>query len=204
MLTFLRDTGRLSPRKARLFAVACCRRIWPLLTDGRSRRAVEVAERYADGAATEEELKAAYDAAPGGWPAANLAGAAAMLYADLAAGFAIQSALQAATAGVRKALARTRAVAAKGLCGLLRDLFAPLTSPAVAIAPSVLLWESGTVVCIAQAVHDERDFSPQRLGVLADALVEAGCADKEVLRHCRAQAEHYLGCWCLDLLLGKS
>jgi hypothetical protein len=61
MLDFLREAGKLSERKARLFAVACCRSLWSPLIDERSRRALDVAEQYADGGATESELRHAYD-----------------------------------------------------------------------------------------------------------------------------------------------
>ncbi len=54
MLKFLRD--KASERKLRLLACACCRRVWHLLTDGRSRNALVTCEPYADGLTTKAAL----------------------------------------------------------------------------------------------------------------------------------------------------
>ena len=65
-------------REIRLFAVWCARQVQHLLKDQRSLDAIDVAERYANGQATEAELAAAADAA---WEAirdtADVAGEAA-------------------------------------------------------------------------------------------------------------------------------
>jgi hypothetical protein len=47
MLEFLR--GKASERKFRLFACACCRRIWNSITHAQSRRVVEITEQSVDG-----------------------------------------------------------------------------------------------------------------------------------------------------------
>lgn len=70
MLTLLRGSGKLSDRKSRLFACAAVRRVWHLLTEERSRKAVEVAEAHADGNADAEALSSAYYAALACWRAA--------------------------------------------------------------------------------------------------------------------------------------
>jgi hypothetical protein len=60
-LGFLRD--KATARKQRLFACACCRRFWGVLTGPRSREAVEIGERYADGLADDQALRQAEKAA---------------------------------------------------------------------------------------------------------------------------------------------
>lgn len=51
--------GVMTERDLRLFAVKCARRVQHLMTDKRSIHALDVAERYANGDASREELNAA-------------------------------------------------------------------------------------------------------------------------------------------------
>ena len=88
---------------ARLYACWCVRQVWHLLTDGRSRAAVAVSERYAVGDATQDELSAAYAAAASAYAAGDAAYAAA--YAALARARSADAAYTAARAAARDAQA---------------------------------------------------------------------------------------------------
>ena len=81
--------GVMGGRDLRLFAVACARRVQSLMKDRRSVAALDVAERYAVGEATNEELAAAsaaaWDAAWAAWDAASAAASAAAWDAAYAA-----------------------------------------------------------------------------------------------------------------------
>ncbi len=199
MLTYLRRRG--SNRKLRLYACASCRRFWGLLGDKRSRRAVEVAEQYADGLVSYAKLKAGQGLARAVWQEL------ASDHWDAPWGtpemWATRAAAQAAAAAGREAWQAAWAVADEGQGGhpdTLRDVFGnPFRR--VSLAPAWLAWEGGTVVKVAQTIYAERAFD--RLPVLADALEEAGCADAELLRHCRQPGEHVRGCWVIDLLTGR-
>jgi hypothetical protein len=61
MLEFLR--GKVSDRKLRLFAVACCRRVSALIKDEPFRTAVRAAELFADSMVTKEQMYEARNAA---------------------------------------------------------------------------------------------------------------------------------------------
>ena len=92
--------GVLDDRTLRLFAVFCARSVEHRLTDQRSRDAIDVAERFANGNATAEELSAARDAARS---AAESAAESAALAAESAAWSAEWSSQAAWSAAVRAA-----------------------------------------------------------------------------------------------------
>lgn len=62
-------------------------------------------------------------------------------------------------------------------------------------------WRTADVLGLARGIYEDRAFD--RLPLLADALIDAGCADGQVLGHCRNGDAHYRGCWAVDLVLGK-
>jgi hypothetical protein len=216
MLTFLQDHRVVSERKFRLFAVGCCRRIWPLLTDERSRAAVGTAERAADGRAGAEERDAARQAAADADAAAVRARQHDPAHPEMFILAARAAALACSSLGMANADAARAVVAAGSLiarhpasgldretelgayCAALRDLFGYPLNP----APVRPEWQTSTVVALAQGIYDERAYD--RLLLLMDALMDAGCSNDEVLEHCRGPNDHVRGCWLIDGLLQKT
>jgi hypothetical protein len=94
----------------RKFACRCVREVWHLLADERSRNAVEMAERHADGLATDDELAIAWDAARGAARgAAGYAARAAVWDAAWAARDAARAAAWDAAGAARDAARAARA-----------------------------------------------------------------------------------------------
>ena len=215
-------------RTLRLFACFSCRQLWHAMTDERSRRAVEVAERFADDRASLEEADrvraeayrahcaihhqycVARDAflsegRERGWLGTDeqvAAQAAGFLLSHRAAEFAIADLQSEYSPGDPEypVFRRRRLAQADVLRCIFGDLFRA--------APPAPAWRTATTVALAQTAYDERalpsgllDRDP--LGVLSDALEEAGCEESALLDHLRGPGPHVRGCWALDLLMGK-
>lgn len=196
--------GKMSDRKLRLFACACCRAIWHLLPDERSRRAVVLMERWADGELTSEELRAARETSSGDWSPRGLSLPA--LSAAIAAARATWPDAYAAAVSVVEAAATDPNM--KQQYDLLKDILGNPFRPSSPLPSAILAWDDGTVGRMAERIYAERrmpegTLDPSGLAMLADALEEAGCHDPDMLVHCRQAGEHVRGCWVVDLLLGK-
>jgi hypothetical protein len=217
MLEFLR--GTVSERKTRLFLCACCRTFWTLLVDDRSRKAVEVAEAYADGLVAKKALDAAWR---GAWDAYRglirgragesesvwVAGDEQRLFAHTASDLSFSRFTNDPSLFHEKFFGADDEnyeppprEFGNALCvaevNIVHDLVGnPFHT--ISVDPS---WLTSTAVTLAQAVYDER--ATDRLPILADALEEAGCTNADILGHCRSSSLHVHGCWVMDLLLSK-
>lgn len=172
--------ARIGDRKGRLFAAACCRRVLPVLQEGRYGMHVETCERYADGLATAEELESART----GWPW----------------GFSLDPGENGCEPDDLTWLAPDRNAEVAIQAKLLREIVGnPFRS--VRLAQEWLSANDALVASLARTIYDERAFD--RMPILGDALEDAGCADLVILDHCRGASGHVRGCWLLDLILGR-
>jgi hypothetical protein len=233
MLESLR--GKASDRRLRLFGCACCRRIWDLIYDERSRVAVEGAEKFSDGLVGRRDLnkncstaRAATEAARAqleSWNAQGvfpyqtaLVGEAervASFHAALAAAWVCcrdpndcwqvsteaAKAVRAATYAPGRQEETSVSEVREDQAELLRDIFGNPFRP-VTTETTWLRWRDQTIPGLARSIYNERCF--EDLPILADALEDAGYNNRDILSHCRGPGPHVLGCWVVDLLLGKS
>jgi hypothetical protein len=216
--------SRAGRRKLRLFACACCRRVWHLLPDDGVRQALVTCERYADGLAGETERRQVRSEMHARMHA--LADREEFLPLSFAIGSvwytaqatAYQGAygahIHASNARMHEVIQtlgghlpvhqnRIKAGAVIGAewrqqCQFLHDIFDNPFRP-VTIDPRWLAWNDETIPRLARAIYDERAFD--QLPILADALEDAGCTDAELLTHCRELSEHVPGCWVVDAFL---
>jgi hypothetical protein len=226
MLVFLLDSGRASNRQFRLFAVACCRRVLHLLGHGAcrseeqqalSRQAVEVAERFADGLVSSQELAEASSRAhlgnnlniclqavlpvtPGNsrYATPRLMELACRFVADEQASRAAE---------MVEPFTRLAAHAIDGVdprpahADLWREIVGnPFRQPAP--DPALLAWNDRTIPNLARTIYSDRAF--EQMPILADALEEAGGDIAELLLHLRGPGPHVRGCWAIDLLRAAS
>jgi hypothetical protein len=224
---------RISDRKLRLFACACCRQVWNQFVPPVVVGAVAVAEAFADGEIRADALarvreivgESARGVGRPGSPsetsyfldvlgACLSASCQSVNAAELAQDASHVAARAAGDGPLREGLRVIRAqdrppeffeeLAAQS--ELARDIFGnPFRE--VAFDPA---WRTSDVLALASAMYAKRDFGA--MPILADALQEAGCDDDanplpprggNLLTHCREPCEHVRGCWVVDLVLGK-
>lgn len=205
LLNWLRRRG--SDRQFYLVAAGCVRQVEANLTSERFRALVPMIERYADGAEDRETLARAHRQAENEiqeriqalqLEGLSLARASKRLAADVAATHAAlpgggwQAACSALWEAVRVG---KRADLWPRQCQLLRDIFGNPFRP-VRIEPA---WRTSSVLGVARHCYAEQRWDT--MPILADALVDSGCTDADILAHCRQPGPHYRGCWVLDVLL---
>ena len=173
-----------SERKLRLFAVACCRRIWNFIPVPEAKRCVEVAELYAEGLADDSDLAEAIQASidacnqdsrlrsetsnPWGWIEQHVHNAVSRVHRSERGGRCTAHRAAASAWGVAKLLGEPLPEGeapdmAKGLESLEQQefgqqavLFRDLFGNPFRDATFDTCWVSPAVALLAQTAYDER------------------------------------------------
>jgi hypothetical protein len=178
------------------------------------RRAIEIAEQFADGLVTATELQAFHELtrAPSDYgPTETLASELTFVVSAYCAIRAIchYAASQGEIATERANPQEQKFFHAIFLRGwreghrrswqLLQEIAGPNLAAKSYFDPA---WRTDTALSLARQMYVSRDFGA--MPILADALQDAGCENTDILNHCRdASAPHVRGCWVVDLVLGR-
>jgi hypothetical protein len=190
--------GKASDRKLRLFVCACCRRIWDLLPDDANRDLVAAVEDCPTGSFHDPELNAAIVASTqverkcaDNWAYLAIKNLGRTYYKLRALDGLGAAAMVAVNSG-------DKAAELSAQTELFRDIFGNPFRP-VAFDPR---WRTPEAVGVAWGIYDERAFD--KVPLLADALMDAGCDRADILAHCRSEGPHVRGCWVVDSVLGRA
>jgi hypothetical protein len=189
----------LPARKARLFSAGCFRLVWDKITADDIRLAVEMSDARADKKISQQELERhRYPMTKASefvrsWLAVAIQSLAT---SNLNPGHVAHQ-VRAATENSVYGFSR-RGVPCQPQADLVREVvgnpFRPVTFDQQ--------WRTSDTVGLAQAIYDDKAF--ERMPILADALMDAGCEEEQIIGHCRGVGPHVRGCWVVDLVLAKT
>jgi hypothetical protein len=223
MLDFL--AGNVSYRKLRLFACACCRRIWGLLEKYCGQFAIELLELEENQLAYLGQLDPALAPVGRAVEVTRSQATRAALESVLSAGVlrvgyldfpavsifdrlrraaslidAAESCADSAATAAEAAGMASRDAERAEQARLLREVIGnPFYTPQ--LDPSWIRWNDWTVRRLVREIDFEESY--EEMPVLGDALEDAGCTEPDLLEHCRQTAPHFRGCWVLDLVLDR-
>lgn len=199
---------KVSPRKLRLFGIACCKQITAINEDSELVAALALAERMTIGPHSKDEFASARISlkrkreslfySSSSWPIK----AVHNLFQDdhdYERGAGIR-AHEPDLEGVANAVSYSLYGKPYGTdceCSLFREV---LGFPFVAVSIDPL-WRTQEVVTLAREIYDSEAF--EQMPKLAKALEIAGCRDARLLTHCERIGGHARGCWVIDLILGN-
>lgn len=191
--------GQERARKLRLMMCGWCRQIWSLLRDQRSRNAVEVGEKFADGKCRETELSDARSNMPGLKDATWYRDGQVAINCVFDEGWHQWKTLSPTLSyeGLGEFF-RPAMLSNEAQANIIRDIFGNPFRPTTIGRQFI----TGQAIAMAEHAYDNRDWAS--LPVISDALEEAGCIEQPILDHLRGPGPHVRGCWCLDVILGKS
>jgi hypothetical protein len=203
--TVPRKKSLISDRKLRLFLCGCCRLIWETFTEDLCRRAVEVAERFIEGQATENELVVALESVSGE-VFCSPGGVKAHWVAPVPGRYTtLKQCLDQITAAPKEEAAQQASLLREIIGNPFRPVVLPgvtsthkvkvIASPATSSRDQITAfsitcpWLTSDVKAITQKAYDVRNpdgtLDGVTLMVLAHALEESGCSNVELLCHCR-------------------
>jgi len=226
--------GKTSDRKGRLYLCGGCRAIWHLLYDVRSQEAVEVAERFVDGRATQDErIQAAWWAEvptfghdfDGTWRNYHPEGTVPPNVRRLVEMGVLTTDQLGEDEPDIDPTVRDRLLAAASLAEASASR-SPFDHDWWHRRIPLVPWPAGWLLrCVfgdpfapyvffspAWLTQEVADVARSiyegrafdRMPMLGKALKNAGCTNQDVLNHCDSRHSHVRGCWVVDLVLGKS